>query len=61
MFMHHSLFFDVPFEQHAKKFMMIHNGRPNPLFYVSVTSETDDQLRPQVVKIWFSYTGCIRS
>lgn len=44
--MHHSLFFDVPFEQHANEIY----GKPQwptaPLFYVSVNSITDNSVAP---------------
>jgi phytoene desaturase len=46
---HHSLFFDVPFEQHAKEIYHDPQWPSNPLFYVSINSVTDDTVAP---------TGC---
>ena len=43
---HHSLFFDVPFEQHAKDIYDDPQWPTNPLFYVSVNSVTDDTVAP---------------
>jgi len=43
---HHSLFFDVPFEQHAKEIYHDPQWPSNPLFYVSVNSITDDTVAP---------------
>jgi len=43
---HHSLFFDVPFEQHAKEIYDDPQWPSNPLFYVSVNSVTDDTVAP---------------
>lgn len=43
---HHSLFFDVPFEQHAKEIYDEPQWPANPLFYVSVNSVTDDTVAP---------------
>ena len=43
---HHSLFFDVPFEQHAKEIYNDPQWPTNPLFYVSVNSVTDDTVAP---------------
>src|SRR5436190_7563316 len=43
---HHSLFFDVPFEQHAKQIYDDPQWPSNPLFYVSVNSVTDDSVAP---------------
>src|SRR6187401_1806536 len=43
---HHSLFFDVPFEQHAKEIYDDPQWPSNPLFYVSVNSVTDDSVAP---------------
>ena len=43
---HHSLFFDVPFEQHAKEIYDDPQWPANPLFYVSVNSVTDDGVAP---------------
>jgi phytoene desaturase len=44
--LHHSLFFDVPFEQHAHEIYTSKTWPENPLFYVSVTSVTDDTVAP---------------
>jgi phytoene desaturase len=43
---HHSLFFDVPFGQHAKEIYDDPQWPTNPLFYVSVNSVTDDTVAP---------------
>ena len=43
---HHSLFFDVPFEQHAKEIYNDPQWPSNPLFYVNVNSVTDDRVAP---------------
>lgn len=43
---HHSLFFDVPFEQHAKEIYGDPHWPTNPLFYVSVNSVTDHTVAP---------------
>jgi len=43
---HHSLFFDTPFEQHAKELYNDPQWPSNPLFYVSVNSVTDDTVAP---------------
>ena len=43
---HHSLFFDVPFEQHAKQIYDDPQWPSNPLFYVSINSVTDDTVAP---------------
>ncbi len=43
---HHSLFFDVPFEQHAKEIYDEPQWPTDPLFYVSVNSVTDDSVAP---------------
>ena len=44
---HHSLFFDVPFEQHGKEIYKELNWPTEPLFYVSVSSATDIQAAPE--------------
>ena len=46
---HHSLFFDVPFERHAKELYDDPQWPSNPLFYVSANSITDNTVAP---------TGC---
>src|SRR6187399_1863109 len=43
---HHSLFFDVPFEQHAKEIYHDPQWPGDPLFYVSVNSVTDNSVAP---------------
>lgn len=43
---HHSLFFDVPFEQHAHEIYNEPQWPSNPLFYVSINSVTDDTVAP---------------
>jgi phytoene desaturase len=44
--LHHSLFFDVPFAQHANEIYNDSQWPTNPLFYVSVNSVTDDTVAP---------------
>lgn len=45
--MHHSLFFDVPFNKHAGQ-IYSHPAWPDePLFYMSVTSVTDEGVAPE--------------
>jgi phytoene desaturase len=44
--LHHSLFFDVPFDQHAAEIYSTKQWPSNPLFYVSVNSVTDDTVAP---------------
>lgn len=44
--LHHSLFFDVPFEQHAEEIYSNPSWPNEPLFYLSVTSKTDDTVAP---------------
>ncbi|MEI9946714.1 MAG: phytoene desaturase family protein [Chitinophagaceae bacterium] len=43
---HHSLFFDVPFEQHGKEIYDKPKWPANPLFYVSVSSVSDASVAP---------------
>jgi phytoene desaturase len=43
---HHSLFFDVPFEQHANEIYSAPQWPSHPLFYVSVNSVTDPSVAP---------------
>lgn len=45
--LHHSLFFDVPFEQHAAEIYTSKKWPGNPLFYVSATSVTDSTVAPE--------------
>lgn len=44
--LHHSLFFDVDFEQHGKEIYSNPAWPKEPLFYVSMTSATDDSVAP---------------
>jgi phytoene desaturase len=44
--LHHSLFFDVPFEQHAKEIYKSPQWPTDPLFYVSAPSITDPLVAP---------------
>jgi phytoene desaturase len=43
---HHSLFFDVPFERHGHEIYKDPQWPSEPLFYVSVSSITDDSVAP---------------
>jgi phytoene desaturase len=43
---HHSLFFDVPFEQHGKEIYKEPQWPTEPLFYTSVSSVTDESVAP---------------
>ena len=44
---HHMLFFDAPFQQHAEKIYKTKEWPDEPLFYVSVTTVTDESLAPK--------------
>jgi phytoene desaturase len=44
--LHHSLFFDVPFEKHASEIYSTKEWPSNPMFYVSVNSITDNSVAP---------------
>jgi phytoene desaturase len=44
--LHHSLFFDVPFEKHAEEIYSRPQWPGEPLFYLCVTSKTDDTVAP---------------
>jgi phytoene desaturase len=44
---HHSLFFDVPFELHGKEIYTTPQWPSDPLFYVSIPSVTDASVAPQ--------------
>jgi phytoene desaturase len=44
---HHSLFFDVPFEQHGQEIYKTPTWPTQPLFYVSVSSLTDKKVAPR--------------
>jgi phytoene desaturase len=44
--LHHSLFFDVPFEQHAEEIYTDPQWPGEPLFYLSVSSRTDGAVAP---------------
>lgn len=43
---HHSLFFDVPFDQHGREIYKDPKWPTEPLFYVSVSSVTDPSVAP---------------
>lgn len=43
---HHSLFFDVSFEQHGKEIYRTPQWPSNPLFYVSIPSVSDNTVAP---------------
>jgi phytoene desaturase len=43
---HHMLFFDAPFKQHAEEIYKTKTWPDEPLFYVSVTTTTDETLAP---------------
>jgi phytoene desaturase len=45
--LHHSLFFDVPFDAHAKEIYVTEEWPQEPLFYVSVASQTDPASAPE--------------
>ncbi len=44
---HHSLFFDVPFDQHANEIYRTKEWPKEPLFYMSATSVTDTSVAPE--------------
>ncbi len=44
---HHMLFFDVPFQRHAEEIYKIKKWPDEPLFYVSVTTATDESMAPE--------------
>ena len=44
--LHHSLFFDVPFEQHAREIYSSPQWPTDPLFYVSAPSVSDPHVAP---------------
>jgi phytoene desaturase len=44
---HHSLFFDVPFKQHAEEIYLTKKWPTEPLFYVSITTATDESMAPE--------------
>jgi phytoene desaturase len=44
---HHSLFFDVPFKQHAEEIYTTKQWPAEPLFYVSMTTATDTAMAPE--------------
>ena len=44
---HHSLFFDVPFEQHSNEIYKNPQWPAEPLFYISVSSLTDNSVAPE--------------
>ncbi len=45
--LHHALFFDTNFEVHGKEIYTTQEWPSNPLFYVSVTSVTDNSVAPE--------------
>ncbi len=45
--LHHSLFFDVPFDQHANEIYAHPQWPSEPLFYLSVSSVTDETVAPE--------------
>jgi len=45
--LHHSLFFDVPFDQHAAEIYARPQWPKEPLFYLSVSSKTDNSVAPE--------------
>mgnify|MGYP003286344911 CR=1 FL=1 len=45
--LHHSLFFDVPFNQHADEIYADPQWPSDPLFYLSVSSKTDNTVAPE--------------
>lgn len=45
--LHHNLFFDQDFAQHAKEIYETPSWPSNPLFYVCCTSKTDDGVAPE--------------
>ncbi len=45
--LHHSLFFDVPFDQHAAEIYTQPQWPTHPLFYLSVSSKTDTSVAPE--------------
>lgn len=44
---HHSLFFDVPFDEHGQEIYTNPKWPTNPLFYVSIASATDASTAPE--------------
>ena len=44
---HHMLFFDAPFKEHAEKIYKTKEWPDEPLFYVSITTATDETLAPE--------------
>lgn len=44
---HHMLFFDANFKQHAEEIYTTKEWPDEPLFYVSITTATDDSLAPE--------------
>ncbi len=45
--LHHSLFFDVSFDRHAEEIYAKPQWPSEPLFYLSVASQTDDTVAPE--------------
>ena len=44
---HHMLFFDAPFKEHAEKIYTTKEWPDEPLFYVSITTATDNSMAPE--------------
>jgi phytoene desaturase len=44
---HHMLFFDAPFKHHAEEIYKTKKWPDEPLFYVSITTATDESMAPQ--------------
>jgi phytoene desaturase len=45
--LHHSLFFDVSFQQHADEIYRTHQWPADPMFYMSAASVTDPSIAPE--------------
>ena len=45
--LHHSLFFDTPFDQHAREIYVTEQWPADPLFYLSVSSLTEPDAAPE--------------
>ena len=45
--LHHTLFFDAPFQQHSKEIYVTKEWPEDPLFYVSATSVTEPGMAPE--------------
>ena len=51
--LHHTLFFDVSFDEHAKAIYDHPKWPENPLFYASFPSMTDSTVAPEGKKLQF--------